>query len=174
MDRHAAERAAARIRARHSFLDMAGGRPRIPVSERFHDKYVKAKDGCWLWTAKILPNGYGCIKHERKDVTAHRVSWELHYGPIPEGMHVCHKCDVRRCVNPEHLFLGTHDDNMADCARKGRHLSIGETNPKAKLTPRQVLAIRTSTRPAKELAKQYGVYPTSIWNIKSGKTWSHL
>jgi len=88
--------------------------------QRFYNKILKSESGCWLWQASSRGNGYGAFKYKNKTIDAHRVSWILHYGEIPENMHVCHKCDIRRCVNPSHLFLGTHSDNMKDCYKKKR------------------------------------------------------
>lgn len=76
---------------------------------------------CLIWTGSVKPVGYGQIRHGAKTLYTHRVSWELHFGPVPEGMCVLHHCDVRRCVRPEHLFLGTKADNTADMMAKGRH-----------------------------------------------------
>jgi hypothetical protein len=91
--------------------------------ERFW-QHVDKSDTCWNWTASTKPFGYGRFvtrnHYKQKEELAHRVSWELHYGPIPQGMFVCHKCDNPPCVNPEHLFLGTGDDNMKDRNSKQR------------------------------------------------------
>ena len=76
--------------------------------------------GCWLWTGSCMANGYGQIGYKGKNAYAHRVSWILHIGPIEPGMHVLHRCDVKNCVNPNHLFVGTADDNMKDMISKGR------------------------------------------------------
>ena len=91
------------------------------VVGRFEDKYsLEEISGCWLWTASLDNHGYGQFCFNRKPVKAHRVSWELHRGPIPKGLCVLHKCDVRTCINPAHLFVGTRADNVADMIAKGR------------------------------------------------------
>lgn len=95
---------------------------RKTISERFFEK-VKRGDGCWEWTASTHHQwGYGHMRIQGRTVAAHRVSWELHYGAIPEGMLVCHRCDNPPCVNPAHLFLGTNFDNAADRVAKGRSI----------------------------------------------------
>lgn len=98
----------------------------LPLAERFNKKWQPVTEtGCWLWTGAIT-KGYGMIGSglgDRRTLLAHRVSWELCNGPVPAGLHVLHKCDTPACVNPDHLFLGTHTDNMCDMTKKGRQVS---------------------------------------------------
>lgn len=97
--------------------------------KRFFDKIIKS-DGCWTWNASLRSKGYGAFKFKGKVVLAHRFSWIFHNGDIPDGLSVCHKCDNPICVNPNHLFLGTHSDNMKDAFNKKR-LNINFNNPGA-------------------------------------------
>src|ERR1043166_3727803 len=83
-----------------------------------HNSRVDPKSGCRLWTRALNPAGYGIIRVEDKAMLAHRVAWSAKHGPIPPGFSVCHRCDVRNCINPDHLFLGTHKENMVDMKTK--------------------------------------------------------
>lgn len=100
------------------------------VQARFYAKINKVGDppGCWLWTAYRIPEGYGRVKLGRTLHLAHRVSYEMHIGPIPKDLCVLHHCDVPGCVNPAHLFVGTHRDNRIDCVSKGRNGKPGDRN----------------------------------------------
>ena len=149
-----------------------------PVEERFAEKYTPVPEsGCWIWDTNISRDGYGKFWHEGKTKRAHRVSYEIHRGPIPKGMCVCHRCDTPRCVNPDHLFLGTHAENVADRDAKNRHRTNpaqGEDCPKAKLTEDDVLTIRGSDTPNYILADRYGVSRPNISNIKRNIIWRHI
>lgn len=138
----------------------------------------KDKSGCWLWTGRCYPGGYGEFKGGTHRY-AHRFSYELHKGPIPKGMHVCHTCDVRRCVNPAHLFLGTHAENMADMVAKGRQSRKGMSgakNPRAAVTRHAVAAIRSEYAMGqlsqKALAEKYGLSRTQVGRIVRGEHWA--
>jgi hypothetical protein len=119
-----------------------------------------------------------------KPLFAHRLAWEAAHGPLPAGMHVCHKCDVPKCINVEHLFLGTHADNMADCAQKGRQMSgvarssvspRGADQWNAKLTEADVRAIRAAgAEPYSAIARRFGISKSNVVMIKTGKSWKHL
>ncbi len=131
--------------------------------------------GCWLWTNVLNSRGYGNLVFNDKQYRAHRVSWELHRGAIPKGMCVCHSCDTPPCVNPDHLWLGTHLDNALDKTRKGRHRATpGERHGMSKLTAQQVIFIRSSSKSNKELAAMFGVLGANVSHIRHRRSWRHL
>lgn len=135
---------------------------------------IDAETGCWNWTAGKFPDGYGQFVEVKRSRGAHRVSYELHRGHIPKGMLVCHRCDNRGCINPDHLFLGTNSENMADMTAKSRQ-ARGSSNGRAKLTEADVLAIKSAVGiTQQELARQYGVGQILISRIRRGKLWAHL
>jgi len=157
-------------------------RCRWPLTEeqRFFTHVVcDLETGCWLWTASALSGqaGYGGFaRRHRQSALAHHVSWEFAYGPIPPGLNVLHRCDVRICVRPDHLFLGTQLDNVQDRDAKGRG-SYGELHHHAKLTDADVVAIRQrwphgATQAC--LAHEFGVRPSQIANIVHRRSWKHL
>lgn len=153
------------------------GRPETPLRFRFLAKLAFGNPGgCWLWSGARHPQGYGFIK--RKDgaqLRAHRVAYELMFGSIPAGVFVCHHCDNPRCVRPSHLFLGSHKDNMADMATKGRAArQRGGRNGSARLEPDQVMAIREANGPYRDVARRYGVSPSAVGLIKRRERWAHL
>ena len=128
--------------------------------------------GCWLWSGTAQKNGYGKVFARRVTYLAHRLSWRIHFGHLPDDKFVCHRCDVRLCVNPTHLFLGTHAENMADMAAKGRaFVQRGMENSNAKLSDDDVLAIRKATGVLKlrELSAIYGVGIGHICRVQRGK-----
>lgn len=123
-------------------------------------------DGCWLWTGARYGTGYGAVRFGGKMRRAHRVSWEVHNSGVPGELLVCHKCDVRTCVNPAHLFLGTYKDNNRDMAAKGRHVGA------RKLTDEQVRRIRemrASGMTFIEIAPHFGVTRQAIGLICRGQ-----
>ena len=164
---------------------------------RFEEKFMpEPNSGCWLWIAACYSSGYGAFWYQGTQHGAHRVSWMMNKGEIPDGLWVLHKCDVRACVNPDHLFLGTVQDNTRDMLSKGRSAHQkdpegfsalmseatkgvntwirGENSPTAKLTFRKVRELRrlraNGTR-CVALAERYGIHLSTVYQIISGKTW---
>lgn len=134
--------------------------------------------GCWLWVNCISGReGYGQISSAGVQLYAHRLSYVAFKGPIPDGLFVCHKCDVRTCVNPDHLFLGTAGDNARDRDSKGRsgtHGLYGEKSHTAKLNDEKVRAILADKRSQAAIARDYGVTQSQISRIKNGHVWEHV
>lgn len=139
------------------------------IRDSFDDAYVpEPTSGCWIWLRSLDSEGYGQLNiGARKLQLAHRFSYERTHGPLKSGDNVLHRCDVRCCVNPSHLFIGTKKDNAVDMARKGRaggrKLSVGD-----------VLAIRKDNRSLTAIAKDYGVYFTLVSAIKRRLKWAYL
>ena len=138
--------------------------------------------GCWIWTAAHQPTtGYGRFGITSGEVEyAHRAAWRLLVGPIPAGLEVCHHCDVRMCVNPDHLFVGTRADNMQDASRKGRIVipleswCSSEVHQVAKLTNEQVRAIRASNASDRSIAKDLGVTIQTVWAARTRRTFKDV
>lgn len=130
------------------------------------------ESGCWLWTGAWRKYGYGATKLKGTHTGAHRLAWEAFNGGISDGLFVCHKCDTRCCVNPDHLFLGTSRENNHDMIAKGRKKTFpGELNGQAKLTMEQVTMIRADSRKSPEIAREFNVSSATVRYIKAGKRW---
>lgn len=144
--------------------------------ERLMSKVIKT-EGCWNWTARKTPQGYGRISINNVNKLAHRAAYEFMVGPIGD-LHVLHRCDNPSCVNPDHLWLGTNLDNVADKVAKGRCSSFrGSTNQKSKLRDTDVIAIREAVQRGikqRSIAVQYGVTQTQISTISQRKQWRHI
>lgn len=148
------------------------GTPRKPLSLKkilYRNILPESNEkGCWLYT-KLIMKGCGHINIKGIKVPAHRISYEIHNGEIPKGMYICHKCDVRACVNPEHLFIGTHQDNMNDKVKKNR---AGR-----KLNYQQVINIKKRLLTGDSdlsISKEFNVNRQTINKIKLNQSWSHV
>jgi hypothetical protein len=154
----------------------------MPMEQRFWLKIKKSR-GCWEWQG-ATSNGYGTLLENGTGSRAwyvHRYSWTIHFGPIPEGMYVCHTCDNRICIRPQHLWLGTNAENLKDMHSKGRgHIPSvppGENHHLAKLTNTQVLSIReahASGETETSIASRFGVTQPNIGYIVRRHTWKHI
>lgn len=170
------------------------------AKNQFFKKFNKTRDGCWEWTGALNGAGYGITRVKGTSYRAHRYSYQIHVGPIPKGMLICHKCDNPKCVRPDHLFVGTPKDNSQDMVSKGRNmhkvcpetLARGDrngtrTHPETvrkgekiewhKLNDKAVLEIRkrfSEGEPAVDLAKEYGVHKSCIYKAIYHLTWKHL
>lgn len=151
------------------------------IKERFEAKAIpEPNGGCWLWTGSLHHLGYGQITVANKLHKTHRFAWRLYRGAIPDGAHVLHRCDVRCCVNPDHLFLGTHAENMKDMALKGRGRTSdkrGEKSGTSRLTDEKVRtarAMRVTGFRQHEIAKLLDVSVMTINRLLNGKAWNHV
>lgn len=161
--------------------NLTAGNTHAPPDERFWRGVARGEPAeCWMYERGKGRGIYGLFQSGGKgspSVGAHRYSYELHYGKIPDGLFVCHHCDTPRCVNPEHLFLGTARDNTADMVAKGRaRFSIvkGEDNGKSVLTEDDARHIKRSMERTADLARQLGVSPNTVRGVRIGRTWRHV
>lgn len=151
---------------------------RIAYLERWSTP--EPNSGCLLWVGSLDAYGYGQSTRFEGISKAHRLSWRIHRGPIPTGLAVLHKCDVRQCINPDHLFLGTERDNMRDMDAKGRRVNAprpGERNGNAKLTEQQAKEIIERYRRGElrnHIAKRMGLTFPTVNRLVKGEAWKHL
>lgn len=151
------------------------------IIQRFLSKFSKRKNQCWMWSGGIA-NGYGSFSIGKKKFSAHRISFEIFVNKdFNKTLYVCHKCDVPLCVNPDHLFLGTQQENVNDREQKGRGGSKkikGELHWNNKVTKIKVLAIRkeynSKTIPMWELARKYNITVSAVWSIINHRTWKGI
>lgn len=172
------------MQQRRANLLPIGTRARGTVEERFW-RFVEKSDGCWKWTGKsVNKKGYGQLGaiggKGTKAIAAHRLSYQIHKGEIPDGMVVMHSCDNPSCVNPDHLSVGTQSQNILEAIAKGRktlpklpHFT-GVDHPGARFTEQDIRDIRSQGMNDTGLAKKYGVATSTIRRIRIGKTWSHV
>lgn len=146
--------------------------PRRSFEEHFA-LATRTDSGCLIWPGSIEKTGYGRATYKGRKWWAHRLAYTLSVGPIPAGKIICHRCDNPRCVNPDHLFLGTRPENSADMLRKGRSAK-GERHSQSKLTERDVLAIRADARTQRIVAAEYGIDRVTVSDIRRGKSWGWL
>lgn len=148
------------------------------LQQRFENKIAyEPNTGCWLWTGSLSYKGYGRFNVDGINNSAHRVSYQLFKGSIPDGLHIIHSCDVRCCVNPDHLSVGTNYDNVQDRVSKGRSaMNKGESHPNCKLTEMSVRIIIEASLHFKRslIASYFHVTTEQIGNIINRKSWTHL
>jgi hypothetical protein len=151
-----------------------------PWPASFWERTKKCTDtGCWEWQGSMFKDGYGSVPINGHNQHVHRVAYELAYGSIPQGKLILHRCNNRRCCNPDHLYAGTQKENVRDCVESGRrHIAYGTLDANAKLTDDQVREIRQLYKPRKVtqdyLAARYGVSRSAIGYILRGQHWKHL
>ena len=168
------------------YLPSHGGIRNTPETAFWKNVTAGAIDECWLWQGTRYASGYGQAQILKKRLGAHRLSWQLHYGEIPKGLWVLHKCDTPLCVNPAHLFLGTAKDNTQDMIAKDRNRvtreairirPLGEKNHAAKANESQVRIIRSRFAAGERIcniARDIGLRYAIVQDIANRKTWKHI
>ena len=148
----------------------------MSLEDRLADMSEESSTGCRVWTAALTTTGYGAIRHGNRMRKAHSLMWEVHHGPIPEGMVIRHTCDNPLCVNIDHLLLGTQQDNLRDCVARGRS-NRGSKHGMSKLTEEQVIEIRHQVSAGarqRDVAGRFGVSQATVSDICRRKSWAHL
>lgn len=153
--------------------------PKEIEPDRFWARVNKTDGGCWVWTGARLKDKkgeptYGVLTFRRKSLLAHRIAYFLTYGAMPNDF-ACHSCDNPPCCNPDHLWNGTCMDNALDRTSKGRNFPAqGEENGNARLTAKEVIAIRKSADPISVIAERYLISKNHVWQIRIKKKWGHI
>lgn len=147
--------------------------PRVDKVARFWGMSAAAPGGCREWKGALSTNGYGRLYFGGQRYYAHRLAWKLTHGALPLDALILHRCDNRRCCNPDHLYLGDQRQNMRDAHDRGRNIR-GERVCFAVLTEEKVRAIKASTKRGADLAAEYGVNKQTIYNILNGTAWKHV
>jgi len=145
--------------------------------QRFWSKVITKTNCCWLWSGRKTSSGYGRLMWDGREIGAHQISWIIHNGPIPHGLWILHKCDNPSCTNPDHLFAGTHSDNMKDAIVKGRFKfnrkrKFGEDNASHKLSKEQVNEIKILVGNGlthQHVANGFGVHQSTVTRIVNGE-----
>ena len=151
-------------------VDHISDNDKLSILKNKYDKFVVKRDGCWDWNGSTQ-KGYGAFLFMRRGIRAHRVSWVLFNGVIPEGMHVLHSCDNKICSNPEHLFLGSHADNMKDMRSKGLHKQYSKlTRDQAK----EIKMLLSQGEKIENISQKYKISVPTVYDIKDGRTWRSL
>lgn len=148
--------------------------PSCTPEMRFWGK-VKKTDTCWLWMGAVNTTGYGMANLPRqKNIVAHRLAYTMLKGPIPDSLRALHKCDTPRCVNPDHIFLGTQKDNGLDCKAKGRTVAGRKRNATNEQAVREMRRLKAEGARTVDLAKQFGISPNSVSSILTRKAWRNV